>query len=671
MHKEKAYVSQGTTVKGIKKKGGKEFYRLETGLTEDISMMHAELPDFWCSGEYVLHHFRENQKIGTFMAPDRINAIVSQNNVVSNGYDCIVGCQDRLIRVIKDLKVECEVVVEGPVTALSRYPNKLPPTDTVKSFMYGTEKGSAACITIKANSIKKNWQLQKGRHSITVLNSVDFTRDGVEDLLVGRDNGSIEIWSFDVERPTLVFERNVNESITSIESGFLFAHDNEDIVVSTYSGKVLGYCSDQAGAIQSMNEQDDVASQAVGKLVSKLSNVAAVDSTKVIGISNEHRITGIRKEIETLEEKVLLTKAKYSKVSEDMFAVYAKYAVQQKLVLDSENAYYRLSVETDINIETVGVQSDVAIDLVDAETPSVIISNNKIDGSGGQVGTLSASSKFLATFRCTELTKRLEILIRTVEGQYGTVEAFILPKLSPRISKVVSFTIKPLSMHERIHEIPTNLNRNMNKLSITGTFSQSEMHAWVSRTVEGIPDKILDEECTYFFRSTFQNTYLICKIKKGDASFETDNVSTLGILEEVITKEATDRKTRVKVSFEIDQQSYASTLTLLWPKLEYQLQMSEKVKLIEALKELQMHEESTDYFSEEYQDVLKNAESLQTQFKQQPRRIGFLFDIVIKLYADKLKFKRQNATAKLDALKKLLTGGKCTLEALINYFNMD
>ena len=54
------------------------------------------------------------------------------------------------------------------------------------------------------------------------LHAHDLTKDGVKDVLVGRDDGGVEIWSFDTgPQPTLVFERSLQESITYVEGGMV------------------------------------------------------------------------------------------------------------------------------------------------------------------------------------------------------------------------------------------------------------------------------------------------------------------------------------------------------------------------------------------------------------------------------------------------------------------
>lgn len=62
----------------------------------------------------------------------------------------------------------------------------------------------------------------------------------------------------------------------------------------------------------------------------------------------------------------------------------------------------------------------------------------------------------LATYRCQASTTRLDLKIRTVEGQYGTLQVYVTPRTQPRICQVKQFAIKPLSLHLRTHSFDAN-----------------------------------------------------------------------------------------------------------------------------------------------------------------------------------------------------------------------
>lgn len=64
---------------------------------------------------------------------------------------------------------------------------------------------------------------------------------------------------------------------------------------------------------------------------------------------------------------------------------------------------------------------------------------------------LQSGNFLLATYRCQANTTRLELKIRSIEGQYGTLQAYITPRLQPKSCQVRQYQIKPLSLHQRTH----------------------------------------------------------------------------------------------------------------------------------------------------------------------------------------------------------------------------
>lgn len=112
--------------------------------------------------------------------------------------------------------------------------------------------------------------------------------------------------------------------------------------------------------------------------------------------------------------------------------------------------------------------------------------------------------------------------------------------------------------------------------------------------------------------------FFICNFSKGEGHFRSDNISTISILSDVLSKEATKRKINLNISYggcivilyqclfqsliyrtqpcsncllfyflhlpDINDDSVSHTLKMIHPKLEYQLLLARKVQLIDALK---------------------------------------------------------------------------------------
>ena len=73
------------------------------------------------------------------------------------------------------------------------------------------------------------------------------------------------------------------------------------------------------------------------------------------------------------------------------------------------------------------------------------------------------------------------------------------------------------------------------------------MHSWVVACLPEVPARLQGEEASFAFRNTFLDTLLLCSYRRGEATFQSDSLTTLAIVKEVVTKEATARKIQIQV----------------------------------------------------------------------------------------------------------------------------
>ena len=102
--------------------------------------------------------------------------------------------------------------------------------------------------------------------------------------------------------------------------------------------------------------------------------------------------------------------------------------------------------------------------------------------------------------------------------------------------------------------------------------------------------------------------------------FLSDNVTTLSILKDYVTKEATTTHTTININAEIEEESVAQFLQLVAPLLEFQLDLRKKHEVIEALQELKMQEDDISFLEAEYMSTLQNAELIAAEVKVCRRR---------------------------------------------------
>ncbi|XP_076092914.1 BBSome complex member BBS7-like isoform X5 [Mytilus galloprovincialis] len=633
--RERVFLSTGSEIKGFTKKG-KNFLSFDTNLSEPIQSMFVEGADLFTCGNYVYNHYKDCKDTNYFLSADKISDVLCLPMEKNDDITPVLACQDRVLRVLQDAELLYEVEVPGPPVVLQLYGKEA--GEEGNEILYGTSDGRVGLVQIGRFAPSHRWELpnEKRNGGVLSLDNFDITADGVLDLIVGRDNGLVEIYSYDeAEEPVQRFNHTLSESVTSVQGGCVATPGYDEIVCTTYAGWVLGLTSEQ---------------QTKGMGPSEVVITAAASS----------KIDSLKQELDNLQVKVSSEREKYQQSAGSKTAISAVsgFNINDKFVLNREDASYTLSLELQLPIDNVLLQSDVPIDLLDVEKNSAVVSYSACNPEEGNY--------LLATYRCQANTTRLELKIRSIEGQYGTLQAYVTPRVQPKTCQVKQYNIKPLSLHQRTHVFDDN--RPLNTVKLTGQFSLAEMHSWVSFCLPELPERTPPgETITFHFMSTFLDTLLECVYSKGEAVFRSDNISTISILKDVLTKEATKKKIRLDISYDINDESIAYTLNLIHPRLEYQLLLAKKVQLIDALKELQVHEEDLTFMSPEYRQILEEADALQAEFKRQPCHLERLYGMITDLYIDKFKFKGVNVKGKVPALLEVLDN--YDLQTLVEFFN--
>jgi Bardet-Biedl syndrome 7 protein len=336
------------------------------------------------------------------------------------------------------------------------------------------------------------------------------------------------------------------------------------------------------------------------------------------------------------------------------------FHINDKFELCKDDASYNLSLETDVPIDNILLQCDVPIDLLDTDKNSCVMSHSDSSEQDGNF--------LLVTFRCQINTTRLTIKVRTIEGQYGLLKAYVTSRIHPKNCLVKQFIIKPLSLHQRCHVIDEN--RPINKLKLKGNFSMAEMHSWIFYCIPEIPEKPpAENEAVFYFMNTFLGTQLEVIYKQGEATFRSENVSTISIIKDVISKKATEKKVNLDINFEMAQESTSYTLRCIHPMIDYHMVLAKKYHLIDALKELSLNENGTSFLTPEYKEILENSEKYVEEYKRSPSHLERLYGMITDLYIDKFKFTGQNVKNKVPQLIEKLDN--YDLEELMQFFHTN
>ncbi|XP_072112203.1 Bardet-Biedl syndrome 7 protein isoform X1 [Mobula birostris] len=621
---EKIFISAGSEVRGFTKKG-KQFLSFESNLMESIQALYVSGADLFLCASYIYNHYCDCKDQDYYLSSDKINDIICLPVEKVDNITPILACQDRVLRVLKGSDLLYKVEVPGVPKVLALHNGN--GGDSGEELIYGTSDGKIGLVQLTKSSPIHRWEIsnEKKRGGALCVDYYDILGDGVRELLIGRDDGMVEVYGFDNNNePVLRYEHALSESITSIQGGCVGKEGYDEVLTATYTGWVMALTTEPVQ--REPGPCDDV----------KISQ------------DMQNKIMNMRVELDQLQLKVLQEREKYHQSAHSSGAVSAMpvFNVNDKFILNCDDASYSLTLEVQTAIDNVLLQSDVPIDLLDVDKNSAVVSFSGCDAE--QNGNF-----LLATYRCQANTTRLELKIRSIEGQHGTLQAYITPRLQPKTCRVHQYQIKPLSLHQRTYVI--DHNRPVNSLTLTGQFSFAEIHSWVVFCVPEVPDKVpVGDSVTFYFQNTFLDTQLECTYRKGEGTFKSDNISTISILKDVLTKEATKRKINLNISYDVNEESVNYTLKLIHPKLEHQLLLAKKVQLIDALKELQVYEGNVDFLIPEYRSILEEADSLLEEFKKQPAHLERLYGMITDLFIDKFKFKGTNVKTKVPLLLEIL-----------------
>nr|XP_020637128.1 Bardet-Biedl syndrome 7 protein isoform X4 [Pogona vitticeps] len=601
-------------------------------------LWHISGSDLFLGASYIYNHYCDCKDQHYYLSGDKINDVLCLPVEKLSSIIPVLACQDRVLRILQGSDLLYEMEVPGPPSVLAL--NNGNGGDSGEEVLFGTSDGKIGLVEITGVSPVEKWKIgnEKKRGGILCMDSFDILGDGVKELLIGRDDGMLEIYSFENSKnPVLRFEYALSESVTSVHGGCVGKEGYDEVVTSTYSGWVSGLTTEPIHR-----------------------ECGSGDSLKMTH-EMQNKVLSLRNELEQLQIKVLQEREKYQQSSFSSTAVLAvpTFSINDKFTLNRDDASYSLVLEVQAAIDTVLLQCDVPIDLKDVDKNSAVVS--VVDCESEPNGNF-----LLATYRCQANTTRLELKILSIEGRYGTLQAYVTPRVQPKTCQVRQYQIKPLSLHQRTHCI--DRDRPMNTLTLKGQFSFAEVHSWVVFCLPEVPEKTpVGESVSFYFQNTFLDTQLECTYRKGEGYFKSDNISTISILKDVLSKEATKRKINLNISCDINEISVNHTLKLIHPKLEYQLMLAKKVELIDALKELQAHEGNMDFLIPEYRSILEEAEQLLSEHKKQPTSLERLYGMITDLFIDKFKFKGTNVKTKVPLLLEIL--GSYDQNALLAFFD--
>lgn len=212
--------------------------------------MHVNNVSIWAAGEYVSNMYVNCKDAHFFMSNDKINDLAVSSVIIPDELNPILACQDRFVRVVQGSDLYYEAAVNGAATVVHHCKSNEAAREASggthagrTEVLWGTEQGNAGQLFLDGEAVHRGWVLDAKRSrggGVSAIHAeADITGDGVNDVVIGRDNGMMEVYSLDKNgEPVRVYERDLNEAIQTVQHGCVTVA-NPELLVHTFSGKVL------------------------------------------------------------------------------------------------------------------------------------------------------------------------------------------------------------------------------------------------------------------------------------------------------------------------------------------------------------------------------------------------------------------------------------------------
>ncbi|KAG7188390.1 hypothetical protein KM043_008041 [Ampulex compressa] len=587
--RDKIFIAYGHSVKGYTHKG-KMFLEFDTSLIDPITALYVLGSDLAACARDLYHRYKDCKDADSYLAGETLHDVVLLPGEGST-VCTILACGDCAVRMLHGTKTPTLLRLPSIPTVLTPYrEGEVVAKDRI---LVGTMDGRVGLLTLQGdNTLRITWLLPSTGSEITCMD-IYMLQDSL-DILVGHHDGIVEVYAIPDEDTSLClrYKYNAGESISSVVGGIIGAPGYTEVLVTTYSGKIFGLSTKPPARLEA--GQSDTA------------------------------LAKLRTEIAQLRQKLAEEKEAASFTADPLAPLIL--AVNHRMVLREADASYSLSVELDAPIDNVLIQSDTPIELLDVESNTAVADTN-----------------------------RLEMGLRTIEGQPGTLQIYITSQVQPKCCRRIYLPICALSLHTRLHQENTLSGGPFNQLRLIGGFTIAEMHAWLSLTLPNIPERphIQDGEALLVYTSVFIGTLLKCKYKKGSAVFLGENISSIIILRDMLTKEATKRKIKLDVFCDVAESSISRVLELLLPKLDEAQAVVTKIKMLDALSKWELNSDPKENLSTKFQELLKTEAELKAHLTKDSEALNRLHGVITDLYVDWERAKGSRRISSKDAAQRL------------------
>ena len=392
--------------------------------------------------------------------------------------------------------------------------------------------------------------------------------------------------------------------------------------------------------------------------------------------------TEMERHTHTHDMQVKTQKAAFEKMSKDSVPVSTRSKIKSTLMLDADTGSHKLTLESEMPMDLVALEGCPGLELILLDSGSSVPSISPATpaaaaGRGGSPAKAVGGGKtlpvFLATLRMQGTTNRLQVQLMISEGTGGSLTAYVVTRVAPKVVHLVENHVHPLSLHRTVPldaplpARPTGAEAAAaaaaapaSELRIQGSFTTSQMHAWLRTCFRDIPSKVPEPDESGMVRYKFESAYcgstVACGYNKGEAVFRSANLSVLATIKDTISRDATQMKVKLDVrSPTTDEKGVVCVLELLHPKLTKLLKLKESIKYIEAVKELATTPEDREMLSPELLQVLDKADELRAAHKDNEKHITFIEKVLEQLFVDRFKLKGINVKHRIGEVQQLVS----------------
>ena len=526
------FAAAGDTVTGISRKG-KTFFQFGTNLSDPVSSMWVGETDIHAVAGSSYTIFDNGQEAEFFLAPAPIGQMRMAQLTQPDKADAVLGCADRAVRVIAGSTPAFEVPVDQPVGALAVFP----PGSTSTHMAVGGTSGQLSMLTGTGHTLRRGWAVENlGKHrggGVTALAPWDGAGDGLPALVVGRDDGKVQVWRWEEggvgsAPPSCQFTGQLGESVRCLETGCVTSSQAAQVVASTFGGRLVAFTSEALGdadaddaygrskaTVQAeghitalraeLKEMGAQLAQRRAKLVTSAAAGGAApaavlgtaagpagpaaeapaDEGLFAAMAASSAVGGIGD-----EEAVSVTapakagagggSGHEEEAVAGVLAIAAPLTLEHACTLDTAEAAYVFSVEVSAPLDVIVLRSSLRLDVLD--TGTLLCS--------ACPSTPGTEDVYVATLRAQSAQERqARVKFRVVEGTAGYLHATVVVRTAPKAARTLQHSIAPLSLHHRLHTTPAAPLPPLHLLDITGTFTLKQAHDWMGACVPDMPGR--------------------------------------------------------------------------------------------------------------------------------------------------------------------------------------